>query len=145
MLLTHQKRAVSKPMLNMASMIDVVFLLLIFFMCTSAFQAPERNLPSPLPRLGGPRAAAAEEFEPVRIVVQPVGEGVLVTCDGQPCVGFEQLRELLEARRRIADLPVIIEGRRGVRFRHMVAALDTCYQADLRRAAFSARGIGIEP
>ncbi len=144
MRLTHQKREVGKPTLNMASMIDVVFLLLIFFMCTSAFKAPERNLPSPLPRVGGPRMAV-EEFEPVRIVVQPVGDGVLISCDGQPCTSFAQLREQLEARRRIADLPVIIEGRRGVRFRHMVAALDTCYQADLRRAAFSARGIGNEP
>ena len=38
--------------LNLTSMIDVFFLLLIFFVCTSSFDEPEKNLPTKLATQG---------------------------------------------------------------------------------------------
>jgi len=35
MLLTRRKQEQTRPQLNMAAMVAIVFLLLIFFMCTS--------------------------------------------------------------------------------------------------------------
>jgi len=142
MLLTRQSREPARLQLNMAAMIDVVFLLLIFFMCTSSFRKLEHDMPTQLPRVAVGQKQQEADIGPIRIRLGRTNEGVLVTCDGHPCGTFNDLAEQLEARRAIADIPVIIEGQGVVPFRYMVAALDTCYQADLRRVAFSANGVG---
>jgi len=125
----------------MASMIDVVFLLLIFFMCTASFKRLESDMPTQLPRTGLGKKEEREDFDPIRIRLSSVPTGVLVECDGQACGTFGALFEMLTARRRIADVPVIIEGQGTVPFGYMVAALDACYKANLWRVAFSAKGV----
>lgn len=138
----HLRRHVRKPVctdLNLASMVDVVFLLLVFFMCTSSFQRAESDLPTPLPETGSRGVPSDEDFEPIRVRLATVPDGVLVTCDGQPCQTFDTLLRRLRARRALADVPVLVAGDDGVPFRYMVAAVDTCYRAQLRRVAFSAK------
>ena len=137
MLLTRQGHQTTRFQLNMAAMIDVVFLLLIFFMCTSSFRQTEDELPAQLPRTHPATQAADDDFQPVRISVRSVGDGALVECDGQPCGTFDSLANLLKQRRQIADIPVIIQGQNTVPFSYMVAALDACHVADLTRVAFS--------
>ncbi len=132
----------SVPELNMAPMIDIVFLLLVFFMCTSSFNENESQLPAQMPQTSLQGRRLIEDFDPVRITLQTTAGAVEVQCDGQPCPSFDALLAKLEARRAIADVPVIIEGRKGVPFGPMVAAMDTCYRANFRQVAFSARGVG---
>jgi biopolymer transport protein ExbD len=140
MLLTRRKRQPNPGQLNMASMIDVVFLLLIFFMCTMSFAAPEKDILTQLPRLATGTGGLERDFEPIRIRVSAAGASVLVTLDGAPVASFDELVRGLSARRQIADLPVIIDGQSDVAFKYMVAALDSCYEAELTRIAFSPRG-----
>ena len=137
MQLTRQSQKSGRPMLNMAAMIDVVFLLLIFFMCTTSFRSPEEQLPTQLPRVGTGTGAAQEDFNPVRIILTSVEDGALVRCDNKICTTFESLTNMLIDRRKIADVPVIIQGQGSVPFRYMVGALNSCHQAELRRVAFS--------
>jgi biopolymer transport protein ExbD len=125
----------------MAPMIDIVFLLLVFFMCTSSFNENESQLPAQIPQTSLQARRLIEDFDPIRITLQTAGSGVEVQCDGQSCAGFDALFAKLQARRAIADVPVIIEGRKGVPFGPMVAAMDACYRANCRRVAFSARGV----
>jgi len=142
MRLTRQKRTTGAPELNMAAMVDVVLLLLIFFMCTSSFQRPEQDLPSRLPQTGGAVTTEPEEFEPVRIRLSVTGEAsVLIECDRIACATLDALEQHLTARRAVADVRVIISGEGDVPFGDMVGALDACYRADLRRVAFSAQGL----
>ncbi len=141
MLLTRQKRKPTRPTLNMAAMVDIVFLLLIFFMCTTSFKKPERHLPSQLPETGISLRPEQEEFDPIRIRLSMLSDELHLTCDAQVCENFAELRRQLAARRAITDAPVIIEGVAEVPFGHMVSALDSCYQANLRRVAFSAKGM----
>lgn len=141
MLLTRQTSRIKRLQLNMAAMIDVVFLLLIFFMCTSSFARPDKSLPTPIPRAS--RAAArADQLDPVHIRLTCRSGAVVVTCDDQPCATAEQLVTMLKARRALGEPPVIIRGQDDVPFGNMVAALDACYQADLTRAAFAAEAAG---
>ncbi len=140
MRLKRRSRRVGRPELNLAAMIDVVFLLLIFFMCTSSFRPPEAMLPTQLPRTGAGADRPRDEFPPVRVHLEESEAGVLVRCDGQPCATFDELRDKLRARRAIADVAVIIDGQADVAFRHMVAALDACYAADLHRVAYAPIG-----
>lgn len=129
------------PGLNMAPMIDIVFLLLVFFMCTSSFNENEGQLPAQMPQTSLEAHRLIEDFDPVRIALRKTASGVEVQCDGQPCASFDVLLAKLAARRAIADTPVIIEGQKGVPFGPMVAAMDTCYRANCRQVAFSIRGI----
>ena len=121
-------------------MIDVVMLLLIFFMCTTSFNKPEQNLFTQLSHLGTGQNTEIEDFEPVEIMLTKTEKGISVFCDGQSCDTFEALAGLLRARRQIADVKVIIKGHSDVPFWYMVAAVDTCYGAQLSRVAFSTKG-----
>ena len=141
MQLARQKHVRKRPLLNMAAMIDVVFLLLIFFMCTSSFVRPEKNLPSRLPEVGAAAPAEPERLDPVRIALAGAPPAVAVTCDGRPCATAEELVARLRARRAIGDPIVIIQGTPAVPFGDMVAALDACHRAGLGRVAFSPEGI----
>jgi biopolymer transport protein ExbD len=138
MLLTRRKSEPTQPTLNMAAMIDVVFLLLIFFMCTTSFESREKAISAQLPQYHSD-TRQLEDFEPVRIHLGRAGEVPVISCDDQPCVNFAALTEMLRARRAIADLPVIISGQDDVPFDFMVSALDACYEAGLTRAAYSTR------
>lgn len=141
MRLTHQSRRPPVPGLHMAAMIDVVFLLLIFFMCTSSFRKPEEDLPTQLPRVVGQQGATQEDFPPTRITLRTIGGGVLVECDGQSCPTFDALQEQIRMRRQaVGEISVIVEGQADVPFRWMVGAVDACYAANVYRVAFSARG-----
>ena len=139
MRLTHQRHKLSALELNMTAMIDVIFLLLIFFMCTMSLQLFENELPSRLP-VRGEEKAAEEEFEPIQIRLTGAAEAMGIICDEQACVSFEHLTELLKLRRTIGDLPVIIRGEATVAFGNMVSALDACHQANLKRVAFATSG-----
>ena len=142
MLLTRQKNELAPPQLNMASMVDVVFLLLIFFMCTSSISQLENSLPSQVSQLGPGAGAESADFPPQIVRVQRVPEGVLVMLGETPCATFERLIEELRRLQSGADAPVLIKGQGDVPFRYMVAALDACHRAGCRRVAFSARGDG---
>ena len=125
----------------MASMIDVVFLLLIFFMCTSNFSKLENDLPAQMPQAG--QAETKEQvFEPVHVKLSHVNNATVIKC-GDDMVGtIPGLVAKLKALRTIDNVPIIIEGSPTVPFGAMVAALDACYQADLRNVAFSSKGVG---
>ncbi len=55
--------------MEMTPMIDVTFLLLIFFMCTIRFKTLEGRLSAYLPRDLGPSSAPAEPVESVRVTI----------------------------------------------------------------------------
>jgi biopolymer transport protein ExbD len=149
--LTRQKKAGSPVTLNMAAMVDIVFQLNIFFILTSSAVTMEKELQTQMPSVN-PSATQASEFNPIRLRLSRAGAGgerpprpggpggVLVLCDATPVESFEALVAMLKARRAQADVPVIIEGQETVPYGQMVAALDACYRADLRKVAFSARG-----
>ena len=142
MLLKRQMFKPARPALNMGAMIDVVFLLLIFFMCTTSFQSLESGLSVQLPRLSS-ESTRQEEYDPIWIRLFMTEDRFRITCDSQACANFAKLKDMLSARRSIADIPVIIEGQDTIPFRYMVTALDTCYEVGLNRVAFSAQGAGL--
>ncbi len=142
MLLTRQQQNPANPQLNMASMVDVVFLLLIFFMCTSSFTQVEDNLPTQLSGIA-PGTSQSTDLPPIRISLQRSASGsVLITCENEVFneSQYMDLVKKLEQLRAIDNVRVIIEGQGSIPFGLMVQALDACYLADLTRVAFSAKG-----
>jgi len=143
MRLTRQKRITQPAELNMAAMIDVIMLLIIFFMCTTTFKQPEKRLDTTVAKIGKGAAAEAKLFEPVEICITKSSDGkYVILCDAAPCNDFRQLTAVLKQRKQIADVDVVVKGDSDVPFWYMVAAVDSSYKAGLRHVAFSTKGIG---
>ena len=128
----RQRRQVD---LNVTSLVDVLFLLLIFFTLTSTFKrAGELELKLPESTTAGP-AGSREPLKPVELVLTEHGT---LLFDGAP-ITFEQLLpKLSSAHERQPEGQVMIEAEEGVRHGQVVRLLDA-----VRGAGFKGVGIGV--
>lgn len=129
--------------LLMTPMIDVVFLLLIFFVCTASFQAIELILPSNLlvsssSSLEVP-LTPPDDLEEIVIEVAPGGDRVAWTVNGQPCTTRGALQELLLAIASIdSSLPAIIDCDDQVALADAIATYDLARSVGLGKVQFAA-------
>ncbi len=128
---------------KMTPMIDVVFLLLIFFVCTASFQIAESILPAGLVALGG--STADVEFDPepdlerviVKITYREGRVGWLV--NERPYDSLADVRSVLSAVAQIdAGLPVIIDVEPPVPLGHVIDAYDVCRLVGFDKIQFAA-------
>ena len=106
--------------LNLTSMTDIVFLMLVFFMLATTFVDPEKALGIELPGAASASDAPAEE-----LVINVLEDGTYVI--GGVSLDEPGLRARLEqAARQGTDTPVTIRGHRLARHEAIVAAMDAC-------------------
>lgn len=127
----------------MTSMIDVVFLLLIFFVCTASFQAIEMVMPSNLLVTGGASIDAAieppEQLERILIEIAPAADRATWRVNEQPCTTWGELQELLAAIGSVdASLPVVIDCADEVALAEAIAVYDLCRTLGLAKVQFAA-------
>jgi biopolymer transport protein ExbD len=127
----------------MTAMIDVVFLLLIFFVCTASFQAIEMVLPSSL--LVSSNATVDVPIEPPqdleRIVVEVLATdgGVGWRVNDQPCSDRVELEELLAAIASVdRSLPVVVDCQDAVPLAEAIAVYDLARSLGLVKVQFAA-------
>ena len=107
---------------QMTSLIDCVFLLLIFFLVSSQMKKVEKELPIELPMAAATVPAKASP-QLTTVSVDKYGE---LFVNSQP-VGGEGLRaKLREAARTNPDMRIRINGDIYAPFRAIVQVLDTC-------------------
>ena len=100
--------------IKMTPMIDVVFLLLVFFVWTASFQVVEYLLPSELSTLLGNQAALEDpppeaDFEDVVIRIHWTGDQPGWTINDQQADSLAQLHQRLQAIAQVKqDAPVIL-------------------------------------
>ena len=100
--------------IKMTPMIDVVFLLPVFFVWTASFQVVEYLLPSELSTLLGNQAALEEpppeaDFEDVVIRIHWTGDQPGWTVNDQQADSLAQLQQRLQAIAQVKqDAPVIL-------------------------------------
>jgi biopolymer transport protein ExbD len=117
--------------LNLTPMIDVVFLLLIFFMLATTFMDPEREIDLDLPEAA---SSLAQDTERDEIIINVMRDGVLKL--GESAVDRDGLlAELRRAARRNPEIAVTIRGDRLVTHEVIVSVMDACGQAGLRNLA----------
>ena len=117
-----------EPVLNLTAMTDVVFNLLVFFMCaTTFFQAAESEMDVDLPNAA---SAGAIERAPEEIVITVRADGA-VFVRGEP----RQREDLIELLRTAAqsdpETPVTIRGDREAQHQSIVSVMDACGLAGL--------------
>lgn len=112
--------------LSLTPLIDVVFLLLIFFLVTSRFEEEERRLNIVLPSA---TSAAPMIHRPREIVVDVDAQGN-VYLRGQP-TNFEELRRVLASAvvNNPVNQSVIIRADASASFQPVVNVMDLCNQA----------------
>ena len=120
---TQIKKGRALDSLNLTPLIDVVFLLLIFFLVATRFAQDDRELPVQLPSAS---SAVPMTVEPTELVVN-------VDALGQYMILGEQMpldKVEFVLKRAVADNPlnqmVIIRGDRNVAFQAVVSVLDLC-------------------
>ena len=118
----RDRRRAKVPALALTSMLDVIFLLLCFFVTASVFSQWESEISISLP-------AASSSETPSRLP----GEVILnVARDGSVTVNAKKLTlsDLGERLRKVADFypgqPVVIRADRETSYDSLVKVLDTC-------------------
>ncbi len=124
-----------QPALNLTPMIDVVFLLIIFFMVGTKFTELERQIGLQIPEVtdGGPLTAAPE-----RRVVNVYRDGQ-ITLDRQPVTLEELTRELVNARSQYSELGVLVRGDAASAFQRVAEVLNSCKKAGIAELGISVK------
>ena len=121
--------------LNVTSLVDVLFLLLIFFTLTSTFKrAGEIELQLPKSTTGAPVGSEASR-QPLDLVLTDKGTLLL---DGSPTTFEALLPRLRSVHERQPDRQVMIEAEESVGHGQVVRLLDA-----VRTAGFTGVGIGV--
>jgi len=133
---------------NLTPMIDVVFNLLIFFLCTGNFRQPEGLLPSRLPKHHGVTASEQLPTTPIRIVLKQYGSGeqdytLRVEQRSRRPNNFTELAEMLRGLRESpafnSESQVIVIADGNVRWDHLVNAFNAALVARFKNITFGTR------
>jgi biopolymer transport protein ExbD len=117
-----------QPSLNLTPMIDIVFLLIIFFMVGTKFSELERKIGLQVPEVTDHGALTAA---PERKVINVYRDGRIEL--DQQLVSLEVLRDTLaRARSQYADLGVLVRGDGNGPYKNVATVLNTCTQAGVR-------------
>jgi biopolymer transport protein ExbD len=128
-----------QPDINLTPLIDVVFLLLIFFMVSTTFNDDAR-LRLQLPQVDG-EPIASDELELLEIVIDAGGRFYV---DDSQVLGTraETLRQaMVGAVGPRRDLPVLIKADATTPHQAVMTALDAASQLGMTRVAFAASRI----
>jgi biopolymer transport protein ExbD len=123
------------PALNLTSMIDVLFLLIIFFMVATKFDEMDRNIQVSVPKV----AQAGEDPPPHLPLIVNVTSAGHFDLDGKPLTEAELTTRLAAARTPLTNPTVVIHGDAKCAFQHVAAALGACRQAGISELGITVR------
>jgi biopolymer transport protein ExbD len=138
-----RSRRRSPPEINLTSLIDVVFLLLLFFMVSATFEKLGRL------QVELPQAQPNVEQEPL-----PDRIAVTVDVEGQFFVNDQELvntdietvkRALIAVAGERRDLPVVISADGRAPHQSVVTVMDAASQVGLARVSFAIKHNGATP
>lgn len=124
--------------IRMTPLIDVIFLLLIFFIMTIHFQRPEGVLANRLPEKGGQGVTQQQDWEIVRLRIR-----LSITDGDMPAVLLQdrEVRSYDELYGFLTMLPedvlLVIEPAARVPYRHVIGVYNACLKAEKNNIVFS--------
>ena len=126
----------------MTPMIDVIFLLLVFFVCTANFKPPEKILPMNMTLPGSVVADITlpdlDSLDVVSIRIffdkEPYWQ-----IEGNRCTTLGEVRYILQSIQNAkSDIPVIIESTDNVPMENVIDVYDVCRLVELSHIQFAA-------
>lgn len=127
---------------KMMPLIDVIFQLQIFFLCTAGFAVPESILPTQLPTTGAANAQAVAEpldLEIVRILLRGSENDLTIQLNDRAVGGLAELHSEIGKLGSISNaLPVVLDIGPLVELGVVVDVYDACLAAGLKKIHFAA-------
>ena len=121
--------SLEEPGLNMTPMIDIVFLLIIFFMVGTQFSEIEQQYDIELPRAA---ALTPMSSVPDSIVVNVTRSGEISI--GESVLNLVELRQRLEvARANFTQQTVLIRGDGDSVYQSVIDVMNVCHQAQVHK------------
>jgi biopolymer transport protein ExbD len=116
-----------------APMVDILLVILVFFIVTWNFALSENELDVRVPT-----ATKANETQPYvgQVVINIAANGTVIV-NRQPKSSAELLELLKKLSQLYPDQAIIVRGDQGVEYKHIVDVLDICRQADIWNVAFA--------
>ncbi len=132
----------SVGMLNIVPMMDILFNLLIFFLCFGLALIPEGSLPAKLPASHGQAGGGTVPMTPIEVRLASAGNAVQVQLRPQgirlismPEL-YEQMRVLAESRDFGVESPVILVPGPDVPMAFVADAYNAAFQAGFKEIVF---------
>ncbi|MCA9132564.1 MAG: biopolymer transporter ExbD [Planctomycetales bacterium] len=123
------------PSVNMTPMIDIVFLLIIFFMVGTQFTQREHEIELKLPGVGGLKAMVTP---PVRREVSVTADGTILF-EGQRLTAAHLAQELKSMRARYPDLRISVRADAETRYQAVMTVLGAAQEAGVADIATAYR------
>ncbi len=129
------------PALNLIPMIDIMFVVILFFLVTSHLAALERTIPLRVPEVVDSRGALTEAPQPR--VIDVMSRGTILLDDREVTLtGLTgELAKMVEA---YPSLAVLVRGDANGRFQLVAEVLNACKQAGVQELGISVRLISPE-
>jgi biopolymer transport protein ExbD len=128
--------------LQMGPMIDIIFQLIIFFLCASTFNPTENELKVNLPTTPS-EAVSAKSLDDVTIYITKNGSVVVNNkeYDSKDSRELPQVIDMLTKLHTVfPDQGVIIQPEKGVRHGRVVEVLNACASSGITDVSFYASG-----
>jgi biopolymer transport protein ExbD len=132
-----EREELEEDVLNLTPLIDMVFLLLVFFLAATTFARAEVEMDLDLPR----SQAGKGDRESHLIVVNVMRDG-RIRVEGREVTPDALRQRLRAAAARDKDQAVLIRGDTSVQFGVVALALDACLAAKLSKVSVAAQPEG---
>ena len=131
-----QRNRSKAPALALTSMLDVIFLLLCFFVTVSVFSQWESEISIKLPNA---KTAEAPERLPGEIIINLEMDGTVSV--NSVAMSLEDLGlRLAKVSKFYPGQPVIIRADKEVRYENLVKLIDTCRASDIWNFSLATEG-----
>ena len=123
---------------SMTPLIDVVFLLMVFFLMTINFEKPEEVLAHRLPQLGNEASDdPSKDWEKVELKLEIIRESGQLKLQLQERT-LENYDDLLGYLTELPeDITIIIEAADDVPYKHIIGVYNSCLKANKTDIVFS--------
>ena len=131
---------------TMTPMIDVVFLLLVFFICASVGGSADQLLPADLNGNTGPADVAVPQADPekwdhpaIRVRVEPSGpDDYAILIEDQPLNGIDELtKRLTQLAAADPESSIILSIHDDIAVQQFVSVYDLCQSLKFRNISFA--------
>ena len=144
-----RRRSRVRMQLSIVPLIDVVFLLLVFFLLTASFRPREGFLPTKLPQLSATAEPSELEPVPIQVVTMPNGDcqvqigsqnPILISADSV-AEGFSGVKDaiynLFVQQGRTAENPIKLIPTSQTKWDHVVKTYHCLWQLNLTNVIFA--------
>lgn len=128
--------AESEPTMQLAPLVDIVFLLLVFFLVATEYIDNEKDLTVKLPAFAKSAGSKKDRPKLERVLINIRDDGTIIL-ENTPATRDQLWRVLVEARRDNPEIPVIVRGDKSVSYGEIFEIVGLCKKASIQNISLA--------